>query len=383
MMAQPIVLVDASGSASRVDRTDFQSGRYKEVWLQDLLAANPFLLPAGDFGPLYDNLVCIGKEVPANHSGYIDCLFVSPAGGIVIVETKLFSNQEARRTVVAQIVDYAKEIQTWDCSTLDEISLNYFFKTTGQGFRLIDKMAGLGYLTFRDESRFTDAVNRNLSSGHVLLMIVGDGIRSNVQELADFIGANASMSFELALAEMAIYQAGDSAVVVPRLLTRTETIERNVYIPAAAKSKPRVLSKIDFINAFSDAAGIDPDLVTEFVYSLSNVEGMNIQVSPAELSFRFSLVGGDYALFALSIQNGRPSVYSMPYWVKQFLEKHGAGSAMADPFFEFMRSYLDMDRCKLPPYEHTGSYFLRIQDTLDHTDDFVAAVSDFIATLEE
>lgn len=383
MRARPIVLVDADGNSSRIDRTDLLSGQYTELWLQDLLSANPFLLPTDDFGPLYDNLVCIGREVSANRSGYIDCLFISPAGGIVIVETKLFRNQEARRTVVAQIIDYAKEVQTWDCSALDEISLDYFFRTTGQGFRLIDKMAELGYLRFCDESRFTDTINHNLSSGHVLLMIVGDGIRSNVHELADFIGSNAAMSFDLALAEMKIYQTSGSTIVVPRLLTRTETIERNVYIPAAIKGKPHALSELDFINVFADAAGIDPDLVTEFVYSLATVDGINVQVSPAELSFRFSLGGGDYALFALSIQNGHPGIYSMPYWVKQFLGKHGADKSSADPFFDFMRGYLDMDRCKLPPYEHTGSYFLRMQDTLDHADDFLAAVADFISAIKE
>ncbi len=43
---------------------------------------------------------------------------VYPRGYLTIVETKLWRNPEARREVVGQIVDYAKELSTWDVEEL-------------------------------------------------------------------------------------------------------------------------------------------------------------------------------------------------------------------------------------------------------------------------
>ncbi len=191
-----------------------------------------------------------------------------------------------------------------------------------------------------------------------------------------------SMPFVLTTVEMEIYHVDRSIVIVPRLLAKTES-KRNVFVPSDAKSKPRTITELDFINAFSDAAGIDPDLTTEFVYSLAITNGIKIQVSPAELSFRFSLGGNDCDLFTFSIQNGHSSIYSMPHSIRQISGKHGAERSAVDQFFVFMRDYLDMPRCIAHPYEHTGRCFLRMLDTLEHADDFVDAVTDFIAKLKE
>ncbi|MCD7765502.1 MAG: hypothetical protein LUH53_03160, partial [Lachnospiraceae bacterium] len=246
MKFQPAAMIDSENNVTKIERADLLSGDYNEIWLQDLLADNPYLLPVASFGPLYDNLICIGRETAAVGAGYIDCLFVSPAGGIVVVETKLFRNQEARRTVVAQIIEYAKAIRSWDCEKLDSIAENYFYKISGQSFRMIDKMAQYGLLTYNEEAGFVDAVNNNLSAGRILLLIVGDGIHSGVQELSDFINASSGNAFELALAEIEIYQSPSCVFAIPHLLTKTETVERRVYrISGSKPDKP--LSETGFI----------------------------------------------------------------------------------------------------------------------------------------
>lgn len=81
-------------------------------------------------------MICIGREVAVGsgeNTGYIDNLYITPSGMIVIVETKLFRNQEARRTVIAQIIDYAKEVQKWDAEKLDKIAQGYFDNFAGGG----------------------------------------------------------------------------------------------------------------------------------------------------------------------------------------------------------------------------------------------------------
>ena len=55
--------------------------------------------------------------------GPIDIVYISPEGGITIVETKLWKNPEKHRVVVAQIIDYAKQLASWTYTDLSEAVL--------------------------------------------------------------------------------------------------------------------------------------------------------------------------------------------------------------------------------------------------------------------
>ena len=207
--------IGTNGSVAPLTRTPFMSGNFNEAWLQELLEDTPAMIPAAGISPEYQDLVCIGREVPVGSGetqGYIDNLYVTPSGGIVIVETKLYRNQEARRTVVAQIIDYAKELQKWDAAKLDEIAYNYTYRKNGQAHRIIDLMAAKGFLSFSDEKSLTDSLNVNLENASCLLLIIGDGIRTGVQQLADFLNDNTSMSL------LSSSRCSPSANVAPKLL---------------------------------------------------------------------------------------------------------------------------------------------------------------------
>ena len=159
-------IIDENGSVSKLNRIPFMQGSFNEAWLQELLEDNPTLIPSGEVNGEYAPLVCIGREVPVGSGdmqGYIDNLYITPSGCVVVVETKLFRNQESRRTVVAQIIDYAKELQKWDCSKLDAVARDYTYRKTGQSFKIIDLMAKHGYLSLSDEARLNDSINRNLA----------------------------------------------------------------------------------------------------------------------------------------------------------------------------------------------------------------------------
>ena len=66
-------------------------------------------------------IVSLGREIPTA-AGPIDNLFLSRNGYLVVVETKLWSNPEARRQVVAQLLDYAAQLRKWRYSNLDAIA---------------------------------------------------------------------------------------------------------------------------------------------------------------------------------------------------------------------------------------------------------------------
>jgi len=89
-----------------------------EEWLQRLIFDHPDLLPVHEFDESFAPLIPIGREV-ATKSGSIDNLYISPVGRVTIVETKLWKNPERHRTVLAQVIDYAKDVSGW---TYEELS---------------------------------------------------------------------------------------------------------------------------------------------------------------------------------------------------------------------------------------------------------------------
>jgi RecB family endonuclease NucS len=89
-----------------------ESGAFTEDWLQDQLFQHPRLLPTEDIDPAYSQLIPVCRELNTP-AGPIDMVYVTPQGRLVLTETKLWRNPEARRKVIAQILDYAKELAQW------------------------------------------------------------------------------------------------------------------------------------------------------------------------------------------------------------------------------------------------------------------------------
>ncbi len=394
------VIIDGKGSASKLNRIPFMQGSFNEAWLQGLLEDNPALIPSGEVNGEYVPLVCIGREVPVGSGdmqGYIDNLYITPSGCIVVVETKLFRNQESRRTVVAQIIDYAKELQRWDCSKLNAVAKDYTYRKSGQSYKIIDLMAKRGYLSLSDEARLNDRINNNLQSASFLLMIIGDGIRTGVQQLADFLNDNASMSFNLALAEMEVYQSGSEVIVIPNLITKTTVIERitsgygiSVYRssgeePKKPYSRKPVLSRREFINVFADNGGYDPDTITEFISDLEAINGLTVKIAPTELTVCYSPAENTtYPLLTFGIAQGKAELWLVPGRIKQTLEKYGIFPFEADDFINFYKRFVDRSRCKTEPYDYeAGFYYADIDSVMRCTEDFISAAEEFAIAISQ
>ena len=108
-MCKKPVLVSGDSVVS-LKRIPLSNGTFKEVWMQELLEKAPDILPSGHIDGVFAPLICVAREVEVN-SGYIDILYISAKGYLVIVETKLWRNPEAKRQVVSQIIDYAKDVK--------------------------------------------------------------------------------------------------------------------------------------------------------------------------------------------------------------------------------------------------------------------------------
>lgn len=191
--------------------------------LQALIHENPRCLPIAEVDPIFHDAVPVCREL-ATRAGYIDNLLLTPSGLPVLVECKLWRNPQARREVVGQIIDYAKELARWTASDLQrEVSKS----TKRSGNVLVDILNEAGENI--DEIAFNDAITANLRRGRFLLLIVGDGIREGVEAISEYLQENAGLHFTLGLVELPIFLLPDGQrLVVPRVLARTLLINRSV-----------------------------------------------------------------------------------------------------------------------------------------------------------
>ncbi len=196
-----------------------------ESWLQKQLDENPGLLPIEDISSAWGPLVSLGREIPLP-VGYIDNLFVSPAGEVTVVEAKLWRNPEARRKVIGQILDYAAALAAMSYEDLEQAVINARPQDPRPIWRRVcDAVSVPGPDT---EPGFIDTLSRNLREGRFLLLIVGDGIRSDLESMAELLGAHPNLGFHLELVEMRLYRLPNdgSLFVVPSIVGRTSEVRR-------------------------------------------------------------------------------------------------------------------------------------------------------------
>jgi hypothetical protein len=224
---QPI-FVSSDGSSSLLVRIPLAGnglGQFNEDWLQKVLFDHPESLPIKEIDPHVGVLVPVCRELETG-SGPADILYVTPTGQLVLVETKLWRSPEARRQVVAQILDYAKQLTSWKYEDLDREVAKV--TKSGPGF-----LANLLRETVKefDEAAFVDGVTRSLRIGDFLLLIVGDGIRSGAEALVGFLEQYGNLRFSFGLIEVAAYRMVTGGILLqPRILAKTEIIKRTIVV---------------------------------------------------------------------------------------------------------------------------------------------------------
>jgi len=250
MKSPPLILNslgDVGRGLTRIDVTP--SDPRNEAWLQELLYTHPELLPVEEFDDSFSPPIPIGREV-GTARGPIDNLFVSPTGGITVVETKLWKNPEKHRTVVAQVIDYAKELATWDYDQLcDGILASSRRLGETKKVSLEEKVAAGLAASGIPLHEFQEGVAATLSGGNFLLLIVGDRISPNITLLTQAIQSAPGLGFTLGLAEMQLYQTVPGQdwplLVVPEVLGRTVEQTRGVVRVQYVQEKPAVTVEVD------------------------------------------------------------------------------------------------------------------------------------------
>ncbi|WP_417524087.1 hypothetical protein [Marinovum sp.] len=208
-----------------LERSELSSG-HAETWLQALLFEQPDLVPLDALDPGAGAMIPLVRELALSKAGgrvYLDILGVTPRGRLVLIECKLWRNPQARREVVAQILEYAALLRR--CSYADltaQLKARHGFEGQNPIYERVRSESDLG------EAAFADRVAENLRTGDFDLIVAGDGIREDMSVIADHLSHHGA---RLALVEFQIWEDGaGTQLVVPSIPFRTEVHRQRILV---------------------------------------------------------------------------------------------------------------------------------------------------------
>ncbi len=349
MRTNPLLVTSLDDAGHRLTQIEAKPNDSKnEAWLQELLYAHPELLPVEAFDDLYAPPIPIGREVHTAR-GSIDNLYISPEGGITIVETKLWKNPEKHRTAVAQILDYAKEVAVWNYDQLCAAVLASSRQRGEIHNTSLDQKVALAVSAKEMElHEFQEGVAACLARAKFLLLIVGDRISPNIALLSNAIQSAPGLHFTLGLVEMQLYEvtAGSDwpIIVVPEVLGRTVERTRGVVKVSYAAEKPQVDVTVDDDDTTSSGTvaaldrgsflqGIPQDLVPPYAEGMEAWEtiGGTLRFAPATVFMEMALGGASKKI-------GRCRSHKISVILRDFVAAWGGSAGLYDLYLDDLES---------------------------------------------
>lgn len=321
------IIIDAEGTAKVLSAYPLIAGGKSEAWLQRLVHDYPSLLPINDIEPGIGIPVPVAMEVACAH-GFIDNLYVTSDGDIIIVEAKLWSNPQARREVVAQTLDYIAALASMSYEAFQAAAL----KARGDGSASLYSLLPSPSL---DEAEFIDAVSRNLRRSRILGIVLGDGIRDETRALIDLLQSHAGAHFTLALVQMTIWADGQTGqlIVVPDTLMQTVMIERGIVViddgipkivpvPISTLSSVKTMTSELFDEALAKKDSQLPGMLRSFLAQLAPLGVGTVQdktlkliahVAGYDQPIRLGYITKNGQLWTENVHLGAPAAASMAY----------------------------------------------------------------------
>lgn len=374
------VLITHDNNRSMLTRERLGNGLHDEGWLQTLIHDHPAILPISDIEPAFGDLIAAGREIPCGH-GYIDNLYLTSSGDIVLVEAKLWRNSQMRREVVAQALDYV--------AALTLMGYEAFEMAVARGQQAPRRLYDLvcDHPEALEEAEFIDAVSLNLKRGRMLVIVLGDGIRTETEALSNLLQGHAGAHFTFALVELAVWRnPANDILVVPGILAKTVMIERGIVridngtasvypIPIAAQKGAQSISSADF---WDEMAKRDPSLPAAIQSFLSVLEPLGVYPDlKASLNLKLNLADQDKPInLGFIMKNGtfwpNPASATLPetIWRPYFeaLAKMVGGTVIDEPNSKYVAV--------------NGRSSPRIEQFLpQHQDRWVAAIEQVIAAI--
>jgi len=243
-----------------------------EAHLQKMLYDSPELIPIQND----DDIAVFIREAGLPGSGSTDLLGVDSQGNILIVETKLARNQEARRKVVGQILEYAAFLWNMSFDEFDDLFVRRREKSLLA--LLADNLPDISTETVRE------TIRRNLSAGKFQLLIAVDQINDELERIISYF-AECGGGIQLEALELELYADGDTQILVPNRHGRSES--------APVTSRAKMLTAPEVLNR---ATGMARDRLKQ-LFDLWTAAGHRIDPGTQGASFKADIVGRMQPIF--------------------------------------------------------------------------------------
>lgn len=197
-----------NGSLNAIDTSLSQHKLREQQDLEQWITTNPQILGL--------DITIIGRQVMTK-SGPLDFIGIDSDGNSVIIELK---RDKLPREVIAQAIDYASDVSTWDIEKLGNICREYHSQ------ELEDVLAE----NF-DHINIDDIV---INSSQRLLL-VGFGIDERLSRMIEWLSTNYNLAINAILLNYSRTSAGNEVlsrtVIIPEEIEKTKTNKKKFKVP--------------------------------------------------------------------------------------------------------------------------------------------------------
>jgi len=188
-----------------------QSAAYaNETELQKLLHQQPSLISVDEAREGAGVLVAAVREFPLE-IGSVDLVGFTADGDIAVIECKLANNEEIKRKVIGQVLEYGANLWGMSYEELDQKIQQRSSKSLADLVR--DAVEDPDW----EEESFRGNIEHALQAGTFILIIVVDEINEGLSRIVRFINDAGKPAFALAALEMRRFQKDQAEILVPHL----------------------------------------------------------------------------------------------------------------------------------------------------------------------
>lgn len=201
-----------------------------ESWFRDAIFRDPELViaPCREGGLVQESekWMSLDWEYPIPGAGRVDVMLMSSFGRLGLVETKLSSNPEGRREVVAQLLEYSLSLRSLDSSIFE------------------------GALPFANGAQSYEDFREKFIAGDFLLIVAADNLDPRAVRLADgLLGKHLTSGWDLAMVEINLFRSEskpESVIIVPTLCRTIMAEKRQVVTVVVEDNRKGTTVTVDW-----------------------------------------------------------------------------------------------------------------------------------------
>lgn len=367
----------------------------REQFLQNLVDCHPSLIPMSQIEPAFTPLISVCTEFPTD-AGFLDNLWMTPSGGIILGECKLVRNSQARREVIVQALDYSRSLQGLHYTDLQNAVRKARRSAEFSLWKFVSETAQTGDML--DESEFEDAVERKLRDGRFVTLVILDGVQEGLEALTSYLQLHAGTHLSVAIIELSLWRGvSGEIIVVPRVPLKTVLVERGI-VTVDSEGLPRIQAERSSAPKRPETTTIPRPFTnseTEFYERLErNAPGLKKRLEPFLSALDGMGVIPEYAKTLILRWHPLPEVDASAGYIDSWgavwlgdayrsavkLDNEDAGMAYLETLARAVGGTVKRyaTEANPPQVQNSRGKSIRLSELLDHTDTWLNAIEELI-----